>query len=72
MYEKHYTGCGYPSMKEIEKDAVKRGFIYSYWASEYGFKDLYNGDTVVVYDDIDSLPELMREDAKRHGKEIKL
>lgn len=66
----HYTGPGYPSKREIERDAKKRGFTYSYWASEYGYNGFYNGDTVVVYDSIDDLPKDMKLDAKKYGKLI--
>lgn len=69
-YELHYTGPGYPSKREIERDAKKRGFTHSYWASEYGYKAFYNGDTVVVYDSIDDLPKDMKLDAKKYGKLI--
>ena len=69
-YECHYTGCGYKSMKEIEADAKKHGFTHSYWASEFGYNAFYNGDTVVVYKNLEDLPSEMRIDAERHGKPI--
>ena len=72
MYEMHYTGHGYPTMKEIEGEAKKRGFTHSYWGTDegFGFKGLYNGDTIVVYDDINSLPVGLRMDAERFGSPI--
>ena len=70
MFELHYTGIGYPSMKEIEADAKKRGFTHSYWASEYGYNAYYNGDTVVVYDNTDGMTEQMKADAEKYGKVI--
>ena len=67
-YEKHYTGVGYPTKREIEQSAVKRGFTHSFWASEY--MGAYNGDTVVVYDTTDGMDEQMKQDAERYGKMI--
>jgi hypothetical protein len=69
-YELHYTGTGYPTMAEIEADAKKQGFTHSYWASEYGFESMYNGDTVVVYNSTDDMDESMKRDAKKHGRPI--
>ena len=69
-YELHYTGYGYPSMEEIEDEAMTRGLTHSYWASEIGFSGLYNGDTVVVYDNTDGMYEGMKEDAEKYGKPI--
>ena len=70
MYEMHYTGCGYPTMKEIEIKAKENGFTHSYWASEYGYKAMYNGDTVVVYDSLEGMSESIRQDAVKYGKVI--
>lgn len=69
-YEVHYTGYGYPSMKEIEAEAKKKGFTHSFWASEYGYKGMYNGDSVVVYNSITDMPEGMKQDAEKYGKLI--
>ena len=69
-YELHYTGIGYPSMKEIGQKAKKKGFTHMYWASEIGFSALYNGDTVVVYNSLEDMSEPMRQDAIRFGKPI--
>lgn len=71
MFEMHYTGIGYPSMSEIEADGKTRGAKYSYWASECGYVAMYNGDTVVLYDDIENVPENYVEDAIKYGKLIK-
>lgn len=72
MFELHYTGCGYPTMAEIEADAKARGFTHSFWGSDTpcGRKGLYNGDTVVVYNSTEGMDEGMKEDAERFGKEI--
>lgn len=69
-YELHYTGVGYPSKEEIEKEAVKKGFTHSYWASEYGYSGFYNGDTVVVYNSIEDLDPRYQKDARKYGKPI--
>lgn len=70
-YEMHYLGYGYPTMDQIESEAKKKGFTHSFWASEYGYHDMYNGDTVVVYNCIEDMPKLMQLDAMEYGKEIK-
>lgn len=70
-YEMHYTGIGYPSMRDIEKEAKKNGFTHSFWAGEYGYNGFYNGDTVVVYTSTDDMSEGMRLDAEKYGKLIK-
>lgn len=69
-YEMHYTGFGYPSMMEIEKEAKVRGFTHSFWASEIGYTAYYNGDTVVVYDSLDGMPDDLKKDAIKYGKAI--
>lgn len=71
MYEMHYTGIGYPSMKEIEAEGKKRGFTHSYWATEsLCYDGFYNGDTVVLYTTTDGMPDSMKRDAERCGKVI--
>ena len=74
MYEFHYTNFGYPSTQEIEKQALKFGFTHSFWATDASilYKNFYNGDTIVVYDNLDGMSEALREDALRHGEEINL
>ena len=69
-YEIHYTGFGYPSKAVIDAEAKKRGFTHSYWASEYGYHDFYNGDTVVVYNSTDEMSEAMKRDAEEYGERI--
>lgn len=70
VYELYYTGCGYPSKVQIDAEAKANGFTHSYYASEYGYNAMYNGSTVVVYNNPDSLPPLMRKDALVNGKPI--
>ena len=72
MFEKHYTGFGYPSEREIGVEALKRGFTHYYWATECSifYKGLYNGDTVVVYDSTDGMPPGEKHDAEKYGKPI--
>lgn len=69
-YEMHYVGPGYPSRDEIEREAVKNGFTHSYWATEYGYNAFYNGDTIVVYNSTEDMPEDMKKDAEEYGKPI--
>ena len=71
VYELYYTGAGYPTKAQIDAQAKALGFEYSYWASEYGYHAMYNGDTVVVYTDRNELPPRMRLDAIWYGKPIK-
>ena len=70
MYALHYTGAGYPTKVQIDAEAKAQGYTHSYWASEYGYHAMYNGDTVVVYTDPDELPPTMRQDALECGKPI--
>lgn len=70
VYELYYTGAGYPTKVQIDAQAKALGFEYSYWASEYGYSAMYNGDTVVVYNSPDDLPPLMRKDAIKYGKPV--
>ena len=70
IYEFYYTGAGYPTKEQIDAQAKALGFEYSYWAGEYGYNAMYNGDTVVVYNSPDDLPPLMRKDALKHGKPV--
>lgn len=71
MFELQYTGPGYPSMAEIEAAGKIKGAKYSYWASECGYSASYNGDTVVLYDCIENVPNNYVEDAVKYGKLIK-
>lgn len=71
-YMMFYVGPGYEdrSRTDVEKYAVAHGMRYIYWASDeaYGYKGMYNGDMLVTYRDVASLPKNYREDAERHGK----
>ena len=66
-----YVYC-YPdsNWEEIRAEALARGAKYYYWASEYGYNAMYNGDTLVFYTDINALPAAMQVDAKKHGKTL--
>ena len=68
MFEMHYTGGHYPTMKDINADGKSRGAKYSYWASEWGYSGFYNGDTVVLYDDLNNVPEEFKADAMKYGQ----
>ena len=72
-FECHYTGIGYPTMKEIEADAKARGFTHSYWATDWSiaYDGMYNGDTVVVFKSTEGMDAGMKHDAEWYGKPIK-
>ena len=70
-YRMYYTGLGYPSRAQIEKEAKKLGFTHSYWAGEFGYSGFYNGDTIVVYNSTIDMPESMRKDADKYGDVIR-
>ena len=69
-WDSFYTGLGYPTVDEIITEAKANGFTHYYWASEIGYHGFYNGDTVVVYNRVEDLPESYQKDAIRYGKEI--
>lgn len=64
------VGCGLVPINEVLKEAKKNGFKFYYWASEYGYEGFYNGDTVVIYNDINDLNGKYKKDALKYGKEI--
>lgn len=51
-------------LKSVSVDEIKSKHLY--WASEVGYKGLYNGDTWVLFDDIEKLPKSLQEDARAH------
>ena len=69
-YKMYYTGVGYPSRAQIEKEAKTLGFTHSYFASEFGYSGFYNGDTIVVYNLTNDMSESMRKDANKYGRVI--
>jgi nitrogen fixation-related uncharacterized protein len=73
MFKKKYTGLGYPSVEAICKEALHNGFTHYFWATESPrFADLYNGDTVVIYDGTtEDMPAPLKADAEKYGKPIK-
>lgn len=70
LWKPYYTGIGYPGVSEITAEAKANGFTHYYWASEYGYHGFYNGDTVVVYNRVEDLPECYQPDALQYGKPI--
>ncbi len=65
-YKMFYTGPGYPEVTEavIKDYGMAVGMRHHYWATESSCYDgMYNGDTYVLYDDINNLPESMQKDA---------
>ena len=70
-YEVYHTGKGYPSRTEIEQNAIKRGFTYSYWATDTNkYKGDYDGDTVVIYDTTKGMDINFKADAEMYGQPI--
>lgn len=57
----------FDSMKDMSLDEIKDKHIY--WGSDeavgYGLKGLYNGDTYVLFDDLEKLPKDMQHDAMK-------
>lgn len=72
MFLKVYTGLGYPSRKEIEAEALKKGYTHSFYASDElrGFSGVYNGATIVVYDSTEGMSEGEKQDAENYGTPI--
>ena len=48
-------------LKDLSIEEIKDSHIY--WGSEHGFHGFYNGDTFILFDDIEKLPEDMKKDA---------
>lgn len=48
-------------LKDLSIEEIKDSHMY--WGSEYGFHSFYNGDTFILFDDIEKLPEDMKKDA---------
>ena len=57
----------YPGLKDKSLDEIKDYHIYwgSDEASGYNLKGFYNGDTYVLFDDIEKLPPEMKHDAEQ-------
>ena len=65
-YKMFYTGPGYPEVTEsvIKDYGLAVGMKHHYWATESScYAGMYNGDTYVLYDDINNLPESFQQDA---------
>lgn len=48
-------------LKDLSIEEIKD--FHMYWGSEYGFHSFYNGDTFILFDNIEKLPENMKKDA---------
>lgn len=53
-------------LKNLSLEEIKDKHIY--WGTETGFNAFYNGDTYVLFDDIEKLPEDMKKDAYENCK----
>lgn len=53
-------------LKDLSLEEIKDKHIY--WGTETGFNAFYNGDTYVLFDDIEKLPEDMKKDAYENCK----
>lgn len=56
-------------LKDLSIEEIKDKHLY--WASEIGYHSAYNGDTYVLFDDIEKLPEDMKQDAIENCKGCK-
>lgn len=56
-------------LKDLSIEEIKNKHLY--WASEIGYHSAYNGDTYVLFDDIEKLPEDMKQDAIENCKGCK-
>lgn len=65
-YYMFYAGAGYPSHDEVIQFGKKVGMSHIYFGSEgAAYHGIYNGDTNVLYEKLDDLPEAMRKDAEQ-------
>lgn len=53
-------------LKDLSLEEIKDKHLY--WGTETGFNAFYNGDTYVLFDDIEKLPEDMKKDAYENCK----
>ena len=53
-------------LKDLSLEEIKDKHLY--WGTETGFNAFYNGDTYVLFDDIEKLPEAMKKDAYENCK----
>lgn len=55
----------FPNFKDLGFEDIKN--FHMYWATEgSGYESFYNGDTYVLFDDIEKLPEDKKNDAYKH------
>lgn len=63
--KENFDSCKDKSPEEIEAK-------HMFWGTDgIGFEEFYNGDTFVLFDDINKLPETIKQDALRHCKGYK-
>ena len=62
-----YARLVYPNLAPLSDKEIEEKYMY--WGSEYGFHAMYNGDTWVVFDNINNLPQDMRLDAYNNTKQ---
>lgn len=65
-YYMFYVGAGYDRTRDdILEYGSEVGMSHTYFGSDSaGYNGFYNGDTVVLYENLEDLPELMQKDAK--------
>jgi len=57
----------FSSMKDMPDEEIMHKHIY--WATDsFGYKGMYNGDTYVLFDDADKLPDDLKADAYKYCK----
>lgn len=58
-----YAKLAFPRLSWMSDEDIKRDYMY--WGTDSGnYEGFYNGDTWIVYDNIDLLPEGMKADAE--------
>ena len=62
-----YARLVYPNLAPLSDKEIEEKYMY--WGSECGFHAMYNGDTWVVFDNINNLPQDMRLDAYNNTKQ---
>ena len=62
-----YARLVYPNLAPLSDKEIEEKYMY--WGSECGFHAMYNGDTWVVFDNINNLPQDMRLDTYNNTKQ---
>lgn len=69
-----YSGPQYPTPDQVKSWGREHGMNNFYWATDEsaGYKGMYNGDTNVVFNDPDKMPETYKQDALTYCKDIQV